>query len=114
MKKVKKKWGSEQWIVNEPEYCGKLMEIFPGHSCSIHFHKNKKETFYILSGSLLLKLWNTCKGRYKSTVLTKGQALTIKTLVPHTFTNDTDSSCVFIEFSSHHEDIDSYRLTQSY
>ena len=52
-KEVKKKWGKEIWIVNR-EYCGKKLVLNKGFRCSMHFHKNKDETFYILTGKVLM------------------------------------------------------------
>ena len=58
MKKVDKKWGSELWIVNNDKYCGKLLIVEPNHTCSMHFHKDKTETFFIIRGRLLLTIMN--------------------------------------------------------
>ena len=38
MKHVPKGWGWERWIVNCPEYCGKLLFFNKGKRCSWHFH----------------------------------------------------------------------------
>ncbi len=48
IKKVNKVWGSEEWIVNNSTYCGKILNIKKGYRSSIHYHKNKHETFYLL------------------------------------------------------------------
>lgn len=55
IKFVPKGWGFEKWIVNNEEYCGKLLYIAKGKQCSWHYHILKDETFYIQSGKLLLK-----------------------------------------------------------
>ena len=54
IKFVPKGWGHEKWIVNKPEYCGKLLFFKNGKRCSWHYHKIKDETFYVQSGELLL------------------------------------------------------------
>lgn len=113
MKKVKKQWGSELWVVNEPEYCGKILTVKPGHRCSMHFHKNKKETFYILEGTLSLKLIDLSDASVTYKRLYPGEALTLDPLTPHSFSTFGNSPCKFIEFSTHHEDSDSYRITRS-
>lgn len=51
---VPKGWGFEKWIVNNEEYCGKLLYFVKGKKCSWHYHKLKDETFYIQSGKLKL------------------------------------------------------------
>jgi len=47
VKHVEKVWGSEDWIVNR-EYCGKVLNLNKGFRCSMHYHKNKDETFYVV------------------------------------------------------------------
>ena len=51
---VPKGWGFEKWIVNNEQYCGKLLYFVKGKKCSWHYHKLKDETFYIQSGKLIL------------------------------------------------------------
>lgn len=55
MKIVKKGWGYEKWIVNKPEYCGKLLFFEKNKKCSWHYHNIKDETFYVHSGLLLVR-----------------------------------------------------------
>ena len=50
IKFVPKGWGYEKWIVNNEEYCGKLLFLAKGKKCSWHFHKLKDEVFYGQSG----------------------------------------------------------------
>ena len=52
---VHKGWGFEKWIVNNEEYCGKLLYFVKGKKCSYHYHKIKDETFYVQSGKILLR-----------------------------------------------------------
>jgi mannose-6-phosphate isomerase-like protein (cupin superfamily) len=54
MKFVSKSWGYEKWIENSREYCGKHLHVVPPKWCSFHYHKKKKETFYVIGGELLL------------------------------------------------------------
>ena len=114
---VLKPWGYELWIENNNLYCGKHLHVLPEKWCSVHYHKNKKETFYIIHGELLVQLWyncdisqfNECEG-FKNIILTRGQSITIDTMTPHRFTSALDYTCDFIEISTHHRDDDSYRL----
>ena len=50
---VPKGWGYEKWIVNNKDYCGKILFFVKGMKCSWHYHKIKKETFYIEYKKLL-------------------------------------------------------------
>lgn len=105
MESVKKVWGSEYWIVNNNEYCGKILNLSRGFRCSIHKHKKKKETFYILKGEVFFELGN------KKMILKKGDSITVNRGQYHRFTGLKNSK--IIEFSTRHFDSDSYRKTLS-
>ena len=50
---VPKGWGSEFiWATND-KYCGKFMDFNTGAKFSMHFHKDKEETWYVQRVSLL-------------------------------------------------------------
>jgi len=51
---ITKTWGVEKWIVNEETYNAKILVINPGSYTSLHFHKEKKEYLYIMSGEFAL------------------------------------------------------------
>jgi len=114
---VSKGWGYELWIENNELYCGKHLHVLPSKWCSVHYHKNKKETFYIIEGELRLEYSTDLSlDLWKSTIvkptkmLKKGDSFTLETLVAHRFTSNTSYPCDFIEVSTHHEDSDSYRI----
>ena len=100
-----KVWGSEKWIVNTKNYCGKILTLNKRYRCSIHYHKNKDETFYILSGRVLMEI------NGKQRIMQEGDVQRILPLTRHRFTGLEKS--VIIEFSTHHEETDSHRETQS-
>jgi quercetin dioxygenase-like cupin family protein len=99
-KEVNKEWGKEIWIVNR-EYCGKKLILNKGFRCSMHYHKNKDETFYILKGKVLMETDNSNR------VMLPGHSILITPNTKHRFTGLEDSE--IMEFSTHHEDSDSYR-----
>ncbi len=101
-----KKWGSETWLANNSKYCGKILYLKHGYRCSIHNHKKKDETFYILSGCV----WMEWDGRYR--VMYAGDALRIKPGVYHRF-HAFESDAQILEISTQHFDSDSYRKTKS-
>lgn len=105
IKIVPKVWGRELWIVNTDKYCGKILEINKGYRCSLHYHKNKDETFYILEGKVLMEVDETKE------IMGKGRVQHIAPGVKHRFTGLEDSR--IIEFSTYHEEEDSYRETKS-
>jgi len=100
IKIVPKVWGEERWIVNR-DYCGKLLLLKKGFRCSMHHHKNKDETFFVTSGKVFLELDG------EKMTLNPGDAQLVMSNQKHRFTGLEDSE--IIEFSTHHEDTDSYR-----
>jgi len=100
MEIINKVWGHEEVIVNR-DYCGKKLILNKGFRCSMHYHKNKDETFYILKGKVLMEI-----GMQKNIMLPNDSIL-IKPGQKHRFTGLEDSE--IIEFSTHHDDSDSYR-----
>lgn len=54
IKVIPKVWGTEELIINEPEYVLKRLTIKKGCHSSIHVHKTKKETFFVVQGYLKL------------------------------------------------------------
>lgn len=105
IEKHEKVWGSEEWIVNNDKYCGKILNLNEGYRCSVHHHKKKHETFYILSGKVLME--NNGEAR----IMTSGDVQVIELFQKHRFSGMELSK--IIEFSTHHEENDSYRETQS-
>jgi len=56
---VKKGWGSEFiWVTND-KYCCKFMNFFDGAKFSMHFHKDKEETWYVQSGKFIVRWIDT-------------------------------------------------------
>jgi mannose-6-phosphate isomerase len=51
---VAKPWGSEVWWAHTSRYAGKILRVAAGHRLSVQSHRSKDETFYLLSGRLLL------------------------------------------------------------
>ena len=116
-----KGWGFERWIVNKPEYCGKLLFIAKDRRCSLHYHKRKDEVFYLQSGKILVYYHDDLR-ELKKAIAQYGrhqdfcEALTLKPgdnfHVPpgriHQMVALTDSQ--LFEFSTQHFEEDSYRL----
>jgi len=99
-KEVPKVWGKEIWLANF-DYCGKKLILNKGFRCSRHYHKNKDETFYINKGKVLMEINN------EKRIMKQGNSVRITPGMKHRFTGLEDSE--IIEFSTHHEDSDSYR-----
>jgi len=110
---VEKSWGSETWFVNNHLYCGKLLKVNKGKYTSegrFHYHKSKDETFFIISGLLLVD-YVTLDNEFYSLTLKSGQAFRVEPNVKHRFTALNEAGCIFIETSTTHRDSDSYRCS---
>lgn len=103
---MKKVWGEELWLVNEPEYCCKILCLNKGAHSSLHFHTVKKETFLILSGRVKLERSGN------AFILSEGnEGITIKSRQLHRFSGIEDA--IILEISTHHDDDDVVRLEVS-
>jgi quercetin dioxygenase-like cupin family protein len=130
---VSKGWGYESWVVNGPRYCGKLLFVKKGKKCSWHFHREKDETFHVLSGEVLLSFmsaphYESMRRRYTPMdidevnpnleqnvrthavhkVLRQGDTFHVSVGMVHQFEAAFDST--ILEVSTEHKDEDSYRL----
>ena len=109
VKYVKKVWGKEQIICNSELYCGKILHLNKGFQCSLHRHSMKDETFYVLSGKVMIR---TGVLKVKPIrVLKPGDSIHIPPYMLHQFAGVVDSR--IIEFSTEHVDSDSFRITES-
>jgi mannose-6-phosphate isomerase-like protein (cupin superfamily) len=133
VKIVEKLWGHERQLVNKrtysgPDgiqgYTGKILTVIPnGNACSVHYHRTKTETFYILEGRLFLEIWAFRPGRLmehdmdaleleEKRFFNVGEAVTLHPYTPHRF-HSPEGICDFIEFSTPDFPEDSYRIVPS-
>ena len=106
MKEVKKKWGKELWLVNTDKYCSKLLYLNRGAVSSLHSHPKKMETFYCLSGSVMLTIMGKREimdGHTFPVTIEPGQV--------HQFEGKEDS--VLLEVSTTHSEDDVERIYES-
>ena len=109
-KRVEKKWGYELWIHNDNEYCGKLLVFAKDRNrFSMHYHLQKKESWYVQEGRFQFNYIDVENGKLKGTKLEKGQSVLIERGQPHQLIALEDNSIVF-EVSTEHFDEDSYRV----
>lgn len=109
--RVEKTWGYEEIICNDSEYCGKLLRISKGRNGSMHYHLNKKETWYILTGKIKLESIDKENTARLEWTLVPGDVVTLNKGVIHKITGYEDS--IIVEISTLHEDSDTYRVEPS-
>jgi quercetin dioxygenase-like cupin family protein len=132
IKVIPKGWGHEKIIVNNDQYCGKLLYIIKGCKTSLHYHKSKHETFYVESGKAMVyysdevgeiiklveskneqdKMLLFAPGSHQMTTITlkAGDRFEVPRQRVHRIMALEDTK--LYEFSTHHEDADSVRLIQ--
>tara|TARA_R100000234_G_scaffold118803_2_gene100082 strand:- start:616 stop:993 length:378 start_codon:yes stop_codon:yes gene_type:complete len=109
IKFVPKGWGFEKWIVNNEEYCGKLLYFVKGKRCSWHYHKLKDEVFYIQSGKILVKFSDEDDiNNVGQITLRPGDNFHVYRGLRHQMIALEDTE--LFEFSTQHFDEDSYRI----
>lgn len=80
---VKKGWGSEDiWATND-KYCAKFLHFNTGAKFSMHLHKEKDETWYILKGVFLLKYIDTKTANTIERQLNTGDIWHNPPMLPH-------------------------------
>jgi len=107
---VKKGWGYEIiWATND-KYCGKLL-VFEkaGAKMSMHFHKEKDETWFVNAGSFKLIYCDTQTAVYHEKILEEGAVWRNTPMMPHQLVALTPNSIIF-EVSTADSVEDNYRI----
>jgi mannose-6-phosphate isomerase-like protein (cupin superfamily) len=105
---IEKGWGHEFIFATNDKYCGKILKFNKDAMCSMHFHNEKDETLYILSGEFIVKHINTDTAEITETVLTTGDTWRNMPLFPHQIICTEEG--VIVEVSSPDSVEDNYRL----
>ena len=107
---VKKGWGYELiWATND-QYCGKIM-VFEkiGSKFSMHFHKEKDESWFVNSGKFLLRYIDTQTATLHEKVLNEGETWRNPPLMPHQLEAMSAGAMIF-EVSTADSVEDNYRI----
>jgi mannose-6-phosphate isomerase-like protein (cupin superfamily) len=108
--RVEKGWGYEEiWATNDL-YCSKYM-VFPkaGNKFSMHFHKEKDETWHVLNGSFKVRYIDTTNATMIEEELQKGSVFYNPPLQPHQLIALEDDS-IILEVSTPDSVEDNYRI----
>jgi len=107
---VKKGWGYELIWATTDKYCGKIM-VFEraGSKFSMHFHREKDETWFINSGKFLVRWIDTKDAKLYSKELNEGETWHNPPLQPHQLEALTDNASVS-EVSTSDSVEDNYRI----
>lgn len=81
--KVDKGWGNEYIFATNDKYCGKFLNFHANAKFSMHFHKDKDETWYVLSGKFIVFYINTTDASLYKTELNAGDTWRNTPMLPH-------------------------------
>lgn len=105
-------WGREIWMVNNQDYCWKILDLNAGFRCSRHCHVSKKETFVVLDGKLWMETWTTdYPSSYFIREMWAGHQIFIPNGTFHRFSSKTGA--LISEVSTNHREEDVERTEES-
>lgn len=105
---VSKGWGSETIFATNDLYCGKLLNFNRGAKFSMHFHREKDETWYVLSGEFIIRWIDTKDATIHEQILNVGDTWRNPPLLPHQLICKTAGT--LIEVSTPDSVEDNYRV----
>lgn len=107
---VPKGWGSEEIWASNDKYCGKLMHFNTGAKFSMHFHAEKDESWYVLSGQFTVRYIDTKDASVHEAELNAGDTWHNLPLLPHQLVCVTAGT--IIEVSTPDSVEDNYRVAK--
>lgn len=106
---VKKVWGLESHITNNPDFCLKYLIFFKGGKLSLHAHTIKKELFHCLMGKFGVTLLKD--GKEEKFLIKAGDKIMLE---PGTFHSlEAFKNSIIVEVSTQDFPEDSHRLIES-
>ena len=108
---INKSWGFEKIFINTDLYCMKELNIYEGCSTSIHYHKIKHETFYVVQGSANISLYKQ-DGTFKETyTLREKESFCIQPNTIHSIENVSfGKTLILLESSTQDKQSDNIRF----
>jgi mannose-6-phosphate isomerase-like protein (cupin superfamily) len=113
---VRKVWGVEYWLENNEKYCAKILHLYAGYECSLHYHTIKDETFIVVSGNVGLETYPNGVEHlpFVINLLETGDKFRIEPKTPHRFWSaEQTENAVILEISTSHSDSDVVRIEES-
>jgi len=105
---VKKGWGHELIFHSDDDYCGKILHFNKDGKFSMHYHMEKRETWYLLKGAIIFKYIDPKTAEQHQSLFKQGQTMIINRGMPHQLIALEESD--IIEVSTPDNPEDSYRV----
>lgn len=107
---VDKGWGRETIFASTESYAGKFLEFSKaGSRFSMHFHRDKDESWVVIAGAFKLTVIDTNNATRQELILRKGDTWRNPPLLPHQLEALEDDSTI-IEVSTADDPADNYRV----
>jgi len=106
---VEKGWGHEFIFATNDKYCGKLLKFNTGAKFSMHFHKEKDETWFVNSGRFKLRYIDTQTATVYEKELKEGETWRNPPMLPHQLEAMEPNSMIF-EVSTTDSVEDNFRI----
>lgn len=100
-------WGRNTEVFKNNSVSVNFLELIKGGVCSWHFHRRKNNTFYLISGKILIKT------EHNETILEPGNSILVVAPMKHHFEVLEDSLVLEIMFVEY-DPADIVRETQGY
>ena len=107
--KIKKGWGHELIFASELDYCGKFLNFNEGAKFSMHFHREKDETWFVNAGQFKVRWIDTTNAKLYVKELKEGETWRNLPLMPHQLQCITDNGSI-TEVSTADDPEDNYRI----
>jgi mannose-6-phosphate isomerase len=102
--KVDKPWGYELIWADTEAYAGKILFVKAGESLSLQFHREKDESWYVLSGRARIEMAPAGGKAPDAEVVGPGAAFRIKPGTVHRVTSVEDTTIVEVS-TAHLQDV---------
>lgn len=107
---VEKGWGHEFIFATNDKYCGKILKFNSGAKFSMHFHAEKDETWFVMSGKYTVRYIDTKTAELLETTLEPGNIWRNMPLFPHQVICIEEG--IIIEVSTPDSVEDNYRVAK--
>lgn len=106
MNKQGKVWGETQLIDANAAFEFHRIDFKAGYKCSEHLHRYKWNGFYLMSGQMLIRTWQTDYDLVDETILNPGDYTKVKPGLYHQFEGLKDGVAFELYFAEfNHNDI---------
>lgn len=80
-----KVWGEVKHVVVTPSVIVSLLTVKEGTRCSRHYHKFRTNQFHVMSGRIVVELWETNESDKLTVVVNPGCSLSVRPGIIHRF-----------------------------